>query len=70
MSHSHNTGVGNHKEHCKRYYDQGRLEKNRQRKAMKYQKFLKWCKAKWLKGKRVLRGTKRRVLRGTKRRVT
>jgi hypothetical protein len=63
MGRSHNIGVGNEKKHCERYRAQNRLEKNRKRKATKFQKFLAFCKSKVLK---TPRGTTRRIRREKK----
>ena len=44
-----------------KYKAENRREKNRQRRALKYQKFLKWCQDKWLKGTRTPKGTGRKL---------
>lgn len=67
MAHSHNTGASNEKEDCQRYYARNRKQKNKERKASKLAKFLKWCKEKWLKGNRTPKGTERARRRKEKR---
>ena len=48
---------------CERYRTENRKEKNSERKKRKWQKFLARCKDKWLRGTRILRGTKRKLRR-------
>ena len=58
---------GNHQaKNCERYKAEGRKEKNRQKKATKWQKFVEYCKNKWSRGKRTPRGTARQLRRSKK----